>query len=1094
MKTARRLRVYLSSTFEDLKRYRAAVSEALERAGLEVARMEGYTAADERPLDLCLRDVAQSDIYVGIVAWRYGYQPPPHHGNPDHKSITELEYEQAERSQLRKLLFFAHSDTERDWDPRCKDSATGDADSAAKLARLRLRLAVEKTASFFRSPEELATLVLAAIMRSGATGRPYNIRARSANVVPRPALSRRVIDAVVGTPEAPGDHTVLSGAGGFGKTTIALDVCHEAEAVRAFPDALLWVTLGERPNVAQAIHDLHVDVTGTPPVVEGVDAVVAAIGLALRGRRSLLVVDDVWRADDLLPLLRIDGPRFLVTTRLRNLAEEAGHVSWHELQVDEMAEREAVDLLARGLPEGGRSAAAALRSLAARLGHWPLLLELANARIRQECKGGPNHLGAAVARVVRLFEERGILSFDRRNASERNAAITNSIGVGLDALEELGRGLADKAVELAVFPENTAIPVPVLSNLWDLDAMAVEEDVLRPLDGLSLVRWDRAADAVRVHMLVLRALATRLTASPGQPAAVHGRLLASWTDPRLLPHAYAWRWFGWHCARAGQSETLRRLLLDFAWLRLKLHQTGIDALTQEFQYVAPDESTLAVQHALETAAHVLARRPGEFATQLCGRLFGAMRPALLEFVNRPHAGAAPPWLRPLTPSLGVPGLVGVVQSGARVKAVGVSDDARFLVSADGEGVQTAWDVGSGTPMRQIAAAGSPVVAIDVGTDGRITSTCAHHIVTWDPTSGDEPCIVPRPDERPTQLRALPLEESEHVMWWGRVAGGRQWIAMTERMRNPKWSGDQHVCCAYVGDDEHPVRTAVRFEDHSLRAAVATPDGRRLITCSWPSRMRAWDLETGVLLGTIPGDQALAVACSRSSGLVATAAYSGLISVWNLEAVIAGHHAAAHSRPVADARISADETLGYTVSVDGTAITWDLATGTVLQSIAPEASSARDADWSVMTAMVDVEKGLVRFLVRDADFRWAVGEVHSYDLKSGASAAEGDLPLTQSGGYERIDTDALFRFRPPFDVPGSAGSQTALALSPDGSMGATAGPGHTVFLWDLHPLRLIASVGLDSTPQRAALTTGGRTLLVGDESGHVHILRLEAAIG
>jgi hypothetical protein len=38
--------------------------------------MEAYTAADERPLDLCLRDVAQSDIYVGLWAWRYGYVPP----------------------------------------------------------------------------------------------------------------------------------------------------------------------------------------------------------------------------------------------------------------------------------------------------------------------------------------------------------------------------------------------------------------------------------------------------------------------------------------------------------------------------------------------------------------------------------------------------------------------------------------------------------------------------------------------------------------------------------------------------------------------------------------------------------------------------------------------------------------------------------------------------------------------------------------------------------------------------------------------------------------------------------------------------------
>jgi WD40 repeat protein len=61
------LSVYLSSTFEDLKEYRLAVFAALERAGLDVERMEGYTASDERPLELCLRGVARADIYETLA-------------------------------------------------------------------------------------------------------------------------------------------------------------------------------------------------------------------------------------------------------------------------------------------------------------------------------------------------------------------------------------------------------------------------------------------------------------------------------------------------------------------------------------------------------------------------------------------------------------------------------------------------------------------------------------------------------------------------------------------------------------------------------------------------------------------------------------------------------------------------------------------------------------------------------------------------------------------------------------------------------------------------------------------------------------------
>jgi hypothetical protein len=139
----------------------------LGKAGLEFARMEEYTAADERPLDLCLKDVAASEVYVGLYAWRYGYAPPAEHGNPERKSITDLEYRQAEQSGLRKLLFFAHAETRAAWPDRFKDEVTGASDGGERLKRFRDEVCTEKTTSFFHTPEELATLVLAALMRSG---------------------------------------------------------------------------------------------------------------------------------------------------------------------------------------------------------------------------------------------------------------------------------------------------------------------------------------------------------------------------------------------------------------------------------------------------------------------------------------------------------------------------------------------------------------------------------------------------------------------------------------------------------------------------------------------------------------------------------------------------------------------------------------------------------------------------------------------------------------------------------------------------------------------------------------------------------------
>ena len=38
----------------------------------------------------------------------------------------------------------------------------------------------------------------------------------------------------------------IHGGGGFGKTTLAIAVCHDPEVIRTFPNGILWVTMGEK--------------------------------------------------------------------------------------------------------------------------------------------------------------------------------------------------------------------------------------------------------------------------------------------------------------------------------------------------------------------------------------------------------------------------------------------------------------------------------------------------------------------------------------------------------------------------------------------------------------------------------------------------------------------------------------------------------------------------------------------------------------------------------------------------------------------------------------------------------------------------------
>ena len=69
------MKVYISSTYQDLIDYRAAVDRTLRRMGHDVIGMEQYVAEGSKPVDRCKADVRAADAYVIIVAWRYGYVP-----------------------------------------------------------------------------------------------------------------------------------------------------------------------------------------------------------------------------------------------------------------------------------------------------------------------------------------------------------------------------------------------------------------------------------------------------------------------------------------------------------------------------------------------------------------------------------------------------------------------------------------------------------------------------------------------------------------------------------------------------------------------------------------------------------------------------------------------------------------------------------------------------------------------------------------------------------------------------------------------------------------------------------------------------------
>src|SRR5262249_19331264 len=152
-------------------------------------------------------------------------------------------------------------------------------------------------------------------------------------------------------------------------------------------------------------------------------------GEVLGARRILLIVDDVWREQDLRPFLQ--GGRNttrLITTRLGGMLP---HNAFRQ-EVDAMTAGEARKLLSRGLPDDQvRSQSNALGDVAIRLGEWAQLLKLANGFLRDRVIEGREQLRTAIADANARLDEEGLGAFDADDEDDRTKAIARTINLSL---------------------------------------------------------------------------------------------------------------------------------------------------------------------------------------------------------------------------------------------------------------------------------------------------------------------------------------------------------------------------------------------------------------------------------------------------------------------------------------------------------------------------------------------------------------------------------------------------------------------------------------------------------------------------------------
>jgi hypothetical protein len=345
-------------------------------------------------------------------------------------------------------------------------------------------------------------------------------------------------------PGLPVRRVVLTGLGGVGKTSVAVEYVYQHHTNYD----LVWCVNGEQPASLFADLALLAAQLGLAADVPQEAQATALRGWLERHHRWLLVLDNVGdpqETADLLP--RSATGQVVITSRTGVGWERLASV----LPVDVLSPADAAGLLLIRTGETGPAAQAATATLAATLGGLPLALEQAGAYVASTGT-------VTLAGYAELFATRALELLRRAQPLDYQHTVATTWSLALQHL----RATEPTAVDLLTLssflaPEDQ--PLPLLATHYDqltetLAATAADPlalaDTVAALRRYSLIRV--VADGLYIHRLLQTVVRTTLDSDAEHMwATIAVRLVragfpsqsdkvASWPETqRLLPHVLA---------------------------------------------------------------------------------------------------------------------------------------------------------------------------------------------------------------------------------------------------------------------------------------------------------------------------------------------------------------------------------------------------------------------------------------------------------------------------------------------------------------------------------------------------------------------------
>lgn len=303
--------------------------------------------------------------------------------------------------------------------------------------------------------------------------------------------------------------TAIKGWPGVGKTTIASALAHDTEIASRFLDGVLWTSLGQEPNILSEMAAWG-RALGTEEILKAksVEEAQALMAGLLRDKHMLLIIDDVWKAEDAVPFkVGGSGCATLITTRLDGVASALAPVADNIYRLKVLKDEDALELLKQLAPSVVAEHPNECLVLVQELEGLPLALQVAGRLLNTEA----NYGFGVVELIGELRDGAKLLEAaapaDRADlVNETTPTIAALLQKSLDRLDEATR---DCYGYLGVFaPKPATFDLEAMKFVWQVED---PKPTIKTLVDRGLLEFVPELSRYQMHALLVMLAKSLLT-------------------------------------------------------------------------------------------------------------------------------------------------------------------------------------------------------------------------------------------------------------------------------------------------------------------------------------------------------------------------------------------------------------------------------------------------------------------------------------------------------------------------------------------------------------------------------------------------------